>query len=149
METPERTFTLSEAQALLPVLRSLLRSAMEAKGAVEQIEREQQDLSSQIMRSGGLQVNFRAALERKKRRDRAVQKLKDVLAEITATGVQVKDLDIGLLDFPCVVEGRVILLCWKADEESITHWHGVHEGFRGRKPIDDSILGGQKRDETS
>jgi len=59
--------------------------------------------------------------------------------------VQVKDLDIGLLDFPCQVEGEVILLCWKRGEEKITHWHGVAEGFAGRKPIDDRIANAGKK----
>jgi hypothetical protein len=51
----------------------------------------------------------------------------------------VKDLDIGLLDFPCQVEGRTVLLCWKLGEQGITHWHDTSEGFAGRKPIDDKI----------
>jgi len=70
--------------------------------------------------------------------------VKDALAEIDATGVQVKDLDIGLLDFPCVVEGETVLLCWKLGEPAITHWHGVHEGFAGRKPIDERIARAKK-----
>ena len=50
-----------------------------------------------------------------------------------------KDLDIGLLDFPCQVEGRTVLLCWKLGEKGITHWHDPSEGFAGRKPIDEKI----------
>jgi len=61
-----------------------------------------------------------------------------------ATGVQVKDLDIGLLDFPCEVDGQTILLCWKLGEKSITHWHGTNEGFAGRKPIDQRIAKAKK-----
>jgi hypothetical protein len=53
--------------------------------------------------------------------------------------VQVKDLDIGLLDFPCEVEGRTLLLCWKLGEKGIAHWHGTSEGFANRKPIDEKI----------
>jgi hypothetical protein len=53
--------------------------------------------------------------------------------------VQVKDLGIGLLDFPCEVDGQKILLCWKLGEKAITHWHGIAEGFAGRKPIDQRI----------
>jgi hypothetical protein len=54
-------------------------------------------------------------------------------------GVEVKDLDIGLLDFPCEVDGQIVLLCWKLGEKGITHWHGVSEGFAGRKPVDERI----------
>ena len=67
------------------------------------------------------------------------------VAEIDAAGVQVKDLDIGLLDFPCVVGDEVILLCWKLGENGITHWHNTTEGFAGRKPIDERIIRGQKK----
>ena len=51
---------------------------------------------------------------------------------------------MGLLDFPCEVEGQIILLCWKLGEKSITHWHGLQEGFAGRKPIDERIAKAQE-----
>jgi len=70
--------------------------------------------------------------------------VEDALAEIDSIGVQVKDLDMGLLDFPCEVEGQTILLCWKLGEKSITHWHGTNEGFAGRKPIDQRIARAKK-----
>ena len=68
-----------------------------------------------------------------------LEEVKDALAEIDSIGVQVKDIDIGLLDFPCIVEGQVVLLCWKMGEDAITHWHSPEEGFAGRKPIDERI----------
>jgi hypothetical protein len=64
--------------------------------------------------------------------------------EIAAIGVQVKDLDIGLLDFPCEVDGQVVLLCWKLGEKSITHWHGVSEGFAGRKLVTSRIANAKR-----
>jgi hypothetical protein len=76
---------------------------------------------------------------RKAEREKAIQRVKDAMDEIDAMGVQVKDLDIGLLDFPCEVDGEIILLCWKLGENAIAHWHGVSEGFAGRKPIDAKI----------
>jgi hypothetical protein len=81
---------------------------------------------------------------RKAERAKAEQRAKDALAEIDSIGVQVKDLNIGLLDFPCEVEGQVILLCWKLGEKAITHWHGPQEGFAGRKPIDQRIAKAKK-----
>ena len=71
--------------------------------------------------------------------DKTVQQVRDAVAEIHSIGVQVKDLDIGLLDFPCQLENEVVLLCWKYGEQGITHYHGVEEGFAGRKPIDERI----------
>jgi len=140
-----RTFTVSEAQSLLPVLESLLRSAMQAKAVIEEVDAEMQALANRVFVNGGTLVNIVQVARRKAERDKAVQRARDAVAEIDATGVQVKDLDIGLLDFPCVVGEEVILLCWKLGENSITHWHGTQEGFAGRKPIDDRILRGQKK----
>jgi len=140
-----RTFTLTEAQTLLPVLESLLRSAMQAKALIEEVDGEMQSLASRIFINGGTLVNIVSVGRRKAEREKAVQRAKDAVAEIDAAGVQVKDLDIGLLDFPCVVGDEVILLCWKLGEEKITHWHGTQEGFAGRKPIDERILRGQKK----
>ena len=140
----EKTFTLHEAQTLVPVLRSLLQQAIEGKKLIETIDEEFQNLSHRIFLSGGLILDIVKAARRKAEREKAVQRVKDALAEIDAIGVQVKDLDIGLLDFPCVVEGETILLCWKLGEEKITHWHGVEEGFAGRKPIDERIANAKR-----
>ena len=141
----QKTFTLDEAHTLLPVLRSLIKRAMEDKGLLESIEKEFQDLKHKILLSGGLLVDVPAVAKRRAERDRAFQDIKDALAEIDAIGVQVKDLDIGLLDFPCAVGDEIVLLCWKYGEDKIEFWHGMEEGFRGRKPIDERILRGKKK----
>ena len=135
----DRTFTLQEAQELLPVLESLLRTAINGKKLIEAVDAEFQDLAHRVFLAGGLFLNIVQLARRKAEREKTIQKVKDAVAEIDATGVQVKDLDIGLLDFPCEVEGRTVLLCWKLGETGITHWHGVSEGFAGRKPIDERI----------
>jgi hypothetical protein len=135
----DRTFTLDQALSLLPVLESLLRTAIGGKKIMEDIEAEMQALNHRIFLNGGTHVDVVAVARRKAERAKAEQRAKDALAEIDSIGVQVKDLDIGLLDFPCEVEGRVVLLCWKMGEHSITHWHGTEEGFAGRKPIDERI----------
>ena len=135
----DRSFTLEEAQSLLPVLESLLRTAIDGKKLIETVDAELQDLAHRVFLSGGLLVNIIQVARRKAEREKTIQRVKDTLAEIDATGVQVKDLDIGLLDFPCQVEGRTVLLCWKLGEKGITHWHDTSEGFAGRKPIDEKI----------
>lgn len=139
----DRTFTLDEAQTLLPVLESLLRRAIEGKQQLQEFETEFDALKSRIFLAGGTLVDVAAVARRKHQRETVLQRIKDAIAEIDAIGVQVKDLDIGLLDFPCVVDGETILLCWKLGEPSIAHWHNMEEGFKGRKPIDDRI---RKRD---
>src|ERR1700751_1582594 len=135
----DRTFSLEEAQSLLPVLESLLRTAIAGKKIIEEIEAEQQALSHRIFLNGGTVLDVVQLARRKAEGVKAEQRAKDAVAEIDSIGVQVKDIDIGLLDFPCEVEGQIILLCWKLGEKAITHWHGVQEGFAGRKPIDQRI----------
>ena len=140
----DRTFTLQEAQNLLPVLESLLRAAMNGKKLIEAVDNELQDLAHRVMMSGGLLVNVVQMARRKAEREKAIHRVKDTLAEINAIGVQVKDIDIGLLDFPCKVDGRIVLLCWKLGERGITHWHTSSEGFAGRKPVDERIAKAKK-----
>jgi hypothetical protein len=140
----DRTFTLDEAQSLLPVLESLLRTAINAKKLIDEVEAEMQALSHRIFLNGGTHIDVVPLARRKAERAKAEQRAKDALAEIDSIGVQVKDLDIGLLDFPCDVDGQIILLCWKLGEKSITHWHGTQEGFAGRKPIDERIARARK-----
>ena len=142
----QKTFTLEEAHTLLPVLRSLLKRAIDGKSVIEEVEKELQDLRHRILLSGGLLVDIPAVARRRAECDKAFHSIKDTLAEIDAIGVQVKDLDIGLLDFPCAADGEIVLLCWKYGEEKIEFWHGTEEGFKGRKPLDERILRGKKRE---
>ena len=131
-----KTFTLSEAQTLLPVVEALLRRAQEAAVRAGELEQEMQHLSHRIFISGGMYVDVSAAARRRAEHDKAVQEAKDTLVEIDSIGVQVKDLEQGLLDFPSVMDGKPILLCWKMGEPAIAHWHTEQEGFAGRKPLD-------------
>lgn len=135
----QKHFTLQEAQVLLPVLKSLLKQAIDGKKLIESIDADFQELAQRIFLSGGLLVEIGKVAMRRAEREKTAQRIKDVVAEIDATGVQVKDLDMGLLDFPCVVDGKTILLCWKMGEEKITHWHDLEEGYAGRKLIDETI----------
>lgn len=134
-----RTFTLDEAQKLLPVLESLLRTAMDGKKTVESIDGEFQALAHRVFLHGGMSLDIVRLASRRAEREKILQRVKDAMDEIEATGVQLKDVDIGLLDFPCDVDGKTVLLCWKLGEKAITHWHGMSEGFAGRKPVDERI----------
>ncbi len=142
----ERTFTLAEAQGLLQTLESLLRSAIQSKKLIEEVDRLFEKTAYRVLMNGGMLLDSKHLARRKAEREHAIQRARDAVAEIDAIGVQVKDLDIGLLDFPCEVEGEVILLCWKMGEAKITHWHNTSEGFAGRKPIDERIERAEKRD---
>jgi hypothetical protein len=131
-----KTFTLDEAQTLLPVLEALLRQAQEKGRVCAEIEVELDQLRQQIALAGGMHVDVATAARRRAERDKALQETKDALAEIESIGVQVKDLEKGLLDFPSLLEGKTVLLCWKLGETEIGFWHSVEDGFSGRKPLD-------------
>ncbi len=141
----ERTFTFDEAQMLLPILESLLRQAINGKKLIEDVDNELQETAHRVFLNGGTMLNVVHLARRKAERAKAIRRIKDALAEIDATGVQVKDLEIGLLDFPCKVDGEILLLCWKLGESAITHWHGTNEGFVGRKLIDPRIANAGKK----
>jgi hypothetical protein len=66
-----------------------------------------------------------------------LQRVRESIAEIDSIGVQVKDLDSGLLDFPFRLDEEIVLLCWRLGETGIEHWHTVESGFQGRQPVDD------------
>jgi len=132
-----KTFTLDEAQSLLPLMESLLKRAIENKQAAGEVETRLSELGRRIYLSGGMRVNVADAGRLRSEMDGHLQRVKESLAEIDAIGVQVKDVDTGLLDFPCRVDDKVVLLCWRMGESAIEHWHTVEDGFKGRRPVDD------------
>ena len=135
-----RRFTLREAERLLPRLGGLLREAIAAKAEFTEAEEQFQGLLHRIMYLGGVLVDGSGAERVKQRREATGARLKHALEGIQETGVVVKDLDIGLVDFPTLLRGEEVYLCWRLEEPRIRFWHGVHEGFAGRKPIDQDFL---------
>ncbi|GAC1414998.1 MAG: hypothetical protein NVS9B15_07550 [Acidobacteriaceae bacterium] len=131
-----KTFTLAEAQTLLPVLEALLRRAQAAAARTHTADREMQALQHRIFLSGGLHVNVASAAHRRAERDKSAQEVKDTVAEIEAIGARVQDLESGLLDFPSLAEGRTILLCWRLGEPAILHWHGEEESAEKRRSLE-------------
>jgi len=96
------------------------------------------------MMSGGASVDRAQVLQAKNQRDAIVPRLKEAIEKIHDLGCLVKDLDIGLIDFPTLLRGEEVYLCWKLGEPGIQFWHGVEEGFRGRKRIDQDFLDNHK-----
>ena len=135
-----KLFTLEEAQRLIPEVDRLLRSAIDAKADYESAERSIQEQNERIMLMGGIVVNRERALEVKTRRESAAAILRNAVESVQQLGCQVKDLDTGLIDFPTSFRGVEVCLCWKLGENGISWWHGMEEGFRGRKPIDQDFL---------
>ena len=132
-----KTFTLEEAQSLLPVMESLLKRAIEGKQLAQQVESGLSDLARRIYLSGGMRVDTDKVAKLRAEMEGHVQRVRESIAEIDSIGVQVKDLDAGLLDFPCRLDDQVVMLCWRMGETTIEHWHPVDTGFKDRQPVDE------------
>jgi hypothetical protein len=132
-----KTFSLDEAQSLLPILESLLRLAIDAKANAGLIETDLQMLSQSIFLSGGMMVDVAAVARKRMAQRTSVQQAQDAIQEIDSIGVQVKDLDKGLLDFPFQTGEQIVLLCWQLGETKIDYWHTVEAGFQGRQRLDE------------
>lgn len=132
-----RTFTVDEAQALLPVLESLFKHALECKQAADAVEARLTELARRIYFTGGMKVDANWIAAQRAEREEHLRQLRETMTEIDAIGVQVKDIDSGLLDFPCRVEDEIVLLCWRVGEPAIEYWHSTEDGFKGRQPLDE------------
>jgi hypothetical protein len=142
---PKR-FTLAEAQRLIPQVDQLLREAVTVKSEFDEAEAAIQSFSERVMLMGGLAVDRGVALESRNRRDSAAARLKAAIEQVQEFGCVVKDLDSGLIDFPTLFRGVEVYMCWKLGETDIEYWHGVDEGFRGRKAIDQDFRDHHKGD---
>jgi hypothetical protein len=131
---PERNFTPEEANEALEQVRPLVERMVESRGALLDAQRRQAQLVARIASNGGgltpPDVSAVAAEVQE-----ASAELVAVVEELHGLGVQVKDLDRGLVDFPCVHRGREILLCWELGEDEVAYWHGADEGYAGRRPL--------------
>jgi len=120
-------FSIEEAEALIPRLKEIFSSAHHTKclmeRRIEEWRRQSKSLSPADEAVSRGQIEYLA------------QQLDNQLREVMALGCMVKDLDLGLIDFPARIEDREGYLCWKLGEDHIEHWHGLTEGYQGRKKI--------------
>ncbi len=135
-----RRFTLEEAESLLPEVERSLREALEQRRRYDEAEESIQSVARRVTMAGGSFVDRGAIMDDRARRDSSAERLKGAIEEILTLGVLIKDLDIGLIDFPTLFRGEEVYLCWKFGERGIRFWHGIEEGFRGRKAIDRDFL---------
>jgi hypothetical protein len=130
----DREFTLEEANAAVEQLRPVVMRMVEHGRKLADAQRAQRRLVTRIAGNGG-------DLPPSELRElgEAIQREADAVAacadEINAAGAQIKSLEEGLLDFPSRRDGELVLLCWKLGEGEIEYWHGLDEGFAGRKPL--------------
>ena len=129
-----RLFTVEEANEALETLRPIAERMVEHRRALARAQIRQAELVTQIAGNGGdlSPGEVRDAMEEVARE---VDGIADCVRQIDEAGVQVKDLDEGLLDFPARRGHEEVLLCWKVGEPEVAFWHGLEEGFAGRKPL--------------
>jgi hypothetical protein len=132
---PERTFTVPEAQALLDeTVRPLVERMVELCSAMAPLQREWQSIVIKIGSNGGGLDHERASALRSSL-EQGQAELAELVGEVVALGVQVKDPAQGLIDFPTTIDGEAALLCWRAGEGPIEYWHTLEGGFAGRRPL--------------
>jgi len=131
-----KLFSLREAERLRTQLEPILIETIESRRKLGELEEELGKLAERIQRSGGLLVSYESAARLRFERNRVEEALRAALDRIHSTGCIVKDLEVGLLDFPARIDGEEVYLCWKLGEDRIRFYHRQDEGFSGRKPID-------------
>ena len=139
-----KTFTLSEAQTLLPVLQSLMTRAREAGIRAGEAGAELDELRQRIFLAGGMQVDVAEVARRRSEQGVALEQAKTTVAEIEEIGARVHDLAEGLLDLPFRDDAGEIMLCWQMDEGAVTHWHADEEEPAERLPLESRIGRGDR-----
>jgi len=130
----QRYFTAEEANEALVEVRPLTEELVGHRRALVELQERQTALTTRIAGNGG-NVEPHELEEVQEQIDEEVAGIARCVARIHEVGALVKDLDAGLVDFPATRDGHDVLLCWRLGEDEITFWHGLDEGFSGRKPL--------------
>jgi hypothetical protein len=140
-EPPQRLFTLTEAERARQELEPFLVEAMDSRKKLSGLESELAAVAARIMMMGGVLVPYEKLAAVRMQHNQLAETLKSALNHILETGCLIKDLDVGLLDFPAVINQQDVYLCWKLGEDRIRFYHRQDEGFASRKPLDPRDLG--------
>ena len=135
----DKYFSRQEAEELLPVVGGCLGEALEHKKKIEERDEVLSRAAARIMALGGSIPPLEELSVKRTEREGFVAELQKAIVQIQEMGCVVKDLEMGLIDFPSLRDGEEVYLCWKFGEKRIRFYHGIHEGFAGRKPLDDSL----------
>jgi len=119
-------FTREEAQALLPQVRTWLRRLQEIPPILDHVALSLVPESAAGHDLGGDHVV---------RQVRLAAEFQSILGEFQRRQIQIKDVARGLVDFPALIAGREVFLCWEQDEETIEYWHDIDSGYMGRHPL--------------
>lgn len=122
-----KVFTLEEANAMLPQLRRLFVALKDERGILQRLSAEAKRAHAQATENGGTPYGQQYV--------NALFQVMDHLQTIASLGVEIKDMDRGLCDFPALRDGRIVYLCWLLGEDRIEWWHDLETGFTGRQPL--------------
>ncbi len=129
-----RYFTPKEANAALAEVRPLVEQMVEHRRAQLTAQEREETLGARIAGNGsGIEPGEPAKATEEIQE--AVMELASCVDRLNALGVQVKDVDVGLVDFPSLRDGEEVLLCWMLGEDEVAWWHRPEDGFAGRKPL--------------
>jgi hypothetical protein len=131
-----KIFSLRDAERLRAQLEPILIEAIEARRKLAEVEEQLAKLAERVQQSGGMMIPFEKTAKQRLERNRLAESIHSALEQIQSTGCVVKDLEVGLLDFPSRINGEAVYLCWRLGEDRIRFYHSQDEGFSGRKPID-------------
>ncbi len=131
-----KIFSLRDAERLRAQLEPILIEAIDARRKLADLEEQLARLTERVQQSGGLMVSHEKAARQRLERNGLAESIHSALEQIQSTGCVVKDLEVGLLDFPARINGEAVYLCWRLGEDRIRFYHSQDEGFSGRKPID-------------
>ena len=140
-EPPQRIFTLPEAERTRRELEPFLIEAIGVRKKLALLEQDLTAVSTRIMMMGGVLVPYAKLAEKRMEHQSLAEVMKTNLEKILSTGCLIKDLEMGLLDFPAIINNEEVYLCWKLGEDRIRYYHRQDEGYAGRKPLDPSDLG--------
>jgi len=135
-EPEQRLFTLKEAERARQELEPFLVEAIDCRKKLAGLETDLSAVSARIMMMGGILVPYDKLAALRMEHQQLAETLKTSLNRILETGCLIKDLDIGLLDFPSVIANEEVYLCWKLGEDRIRFYHRQDEGYASRKPLD-------------
>ena len=130
----ERHFSIEKANEALEEVRPLTEELVGHRRALVKLQERQAAVTTRIAGNGG-NVEPHELEDVQERLDEEVAGIARCVARIHDVGALVKDLDVGLVDFPAMRDGEEILLCWRLGEAEVGFWHGLDEGFSGRKPL--------------
>ena len=140
-EAPQRLFTLTEAERTRRDLEPFLIEAISVRKKLSVLEQELAAVSTRILMMGGVLVPYAKLAAKRSEQQSLAELMKSNLEKILSTGCVIKDLDVGLLDFPAIIDNQEVYLCWKLGEDRIRYYHRQDEGYKARKPIDPRDLG--------